>query len=98
MAKKTLTTKEFIEKTINSVQTDIYNYSKRGNTALSEFRRVADELGAVNDGLSSSLEQLASLENFIFEQKTQIKTAIDDNDAARDKILDIISPGERKGV
>ena len=62
----------------------------RRDFAVSAFRRAADELKTVNEGLS---EQRSLLNGFADDRLTQVanlNTQIDDNDRVRAKILDII--------
>lgn len=62
----------------------------RKNKAISVFRQTANELAAINEGLSKSLGTLGQLQAFIASQTESANKMIADNEAVRGRILDII--------
>lgn len=62
----------------------------RRDFAVSAFRRAADELKTVNEGLPEQRSLLNGFADDLLTQVANLNTQIDDNDKVRAKILDII--------
>lgn len=90
MARTPVTTEQIVESTTSKLASDINMLSMRKMRALSAFRQTAEELALVNGGLTQSLDTLSRLQSFIDEQTASTNRMIEDNEAVRSKILDII--------
>lgn len=84
------TTQEMIASATKKIESDIVAYSAQKDSALSVFRQTANRLESVNKGLTNSVKDLDTLMNFASKQKKSVEKAIADNEAVRNKILDII--------
>jgi len=62
----------------------------RRDLALSAFRNAANELAVVNEGLAETASIASNMRAFFDGQHTAAQKAISDNEAVRQKILDII--------
>ena len=83
-------TEQIIQSATAKISADISTLTARKNTALNMFRQTANELAAVNEGLSKSLDILSGLQKFIDEQSAATSQMMADNDSVRSKILEII--------
>lgn len=83
-------TEQVIAKATAKVTSDMTNLSNRRDSALSAFRKARSEMQAVNEGTRQSLEQLASLKNFIESQVSAGEKMIADNEHVCAKITEII--------
>jgi hypothetical protein len=74
----------------SSLQYDIGDLMARKEAALSGFRQTAVDLDNVNCGLRDKVSKLDELDVFIASQRSAATQMIQDNDAVRQRILDII--------
>ena len=88
--RKVITTEEAIANATTHLAEDITALSARKDNALSTFRRTANELAAINDGLRIKQGNLQELAAFIQEQENATSKMMADNDAVRSRILEII--------
>ncbi len=84
------TTEQIVQNATTKISSDISTLSARKNNALNVFRQTANELAAVNEGLSKSLDNLSGLQAFINEQSAATTKMMEDNDSVRARILEII--------
>ncbi len=84
------TTESIIKLATTKLSSDINGLSMQKDNALSAFRKTAVELDTINDGLRTKLGNLSELESFIQSQRTSADKMIADNEAIRQRILDII--------
>lgn len=84
------TTEQIVQNATAKISSDISTLSARKNNALNVFRQTANELAAVNEGLSKSLDNLSGLQAFINEQSAATTKMMKDNDNVRARILEII--------
>lgn len=84
------TTQEMIDAATDRLYSDITKLEVMKNDALSSFRAVANNLGGINENLKDKVDKLESLISFAKEKKGVAEKIINDNDAVRKKILDII--------
>ena len=75
---------------INRLADDIIILNSRKESAISSFRRTANELGSINEQLSSRNQFYDSLVEIVIDQKRQTEKMMSDNDNVRKKILEII--------
>ena len=90
MGFRKVTTEEAIAVATTHLADDITALSARKDNALSTFRRTANELAAINDGLRIKQGNLQELAAFIQEQENAASKMMADNDAVRSRILEII--------
>ena len=83
-------TQEMIASATKKIESDITSCSAQKDSALSVFRQTATKLEAVNKRLAVSLDDLSALMQFAQERKESVEQAITDNDAVKNKILEII--------
>lgn len=75
---------------INRLANDIITLNGRKESAISSFRRTANELGSINEQLSSRNQFYDSLVEIVADQKRQTEKMMSDNEHVRNKILEII--------
>lgn len=75
---------------INRLADDIIVLNGRKESAISSFRRTANELGSINEQLNSRNQFYDSLVEIVANQKRQTEKMMSDNEHVRNKILEII--------
>ena len=75
---------------INRLADDIIALNGRKESAISSFRRTANELGSINEQLNSRNQFYDSLVEIVADQKRQTEKMMSDNEHVRNKILEII--------
>ena len=75
---------------INRLADDINILNGRKESAISSFRRTANELGSINEQLSSRNQFYDSLMATVIDQKHQTEKMMSDNEHVCNKILEII--------
>lgn len=75
---------------INRLADDIIILNGRKESAISSFRRTANELGSINEQLNSRNQFYDSLVEIVADQKRQTEKMMSDNEHVRNKILEII--------
>lgn len=86
----TPTTEQLISTTVDSIQKDIAELEQQKEVSLSVFRRTADSLKQINDGLNTQFKNLEHILEFANGYKKDIQLKMKDNDAVRQRIIDII--------
>lgn len=84
------TTQEVIDDAVNRLSADITDLTLMKNDALSSFRITANTLGGINETLKDKVDKLQSLILFATGEKDNVEKMISDNEAVRQKIIDII--------
>ena len=84
------TTQEIVDDAVIRLSSDIVELQDMKECALSSFRSVANTLGGINENLKDKVDKLESLINFATDKKGQTEKMISDNQAIRQKIIDII--------
>ena len=87
---KIRTTEEAISAATDRLSSDVKELSIKRDTALSAFRQTATDLDLVNCGLKDRISKFDELAQFIDTQRSTASLMIEDNDAVRKRILDII--------
>lgn len=89
MARK-FNVEQAVEMTVGKISDDILSLSNQRDNAVSTFRRTAENLAKVNERLNERITSLNSLAEFVQEQKDSAQRMVADNDAVKDRILEII--------
>ena len=84
------TTQEIIDDAVIRLSSDIVKLQDMKECALSSFRSAANNLGGINENLKDKVDKLQSLINFATDKKGEAEKMINDNEAVRQKIIDII--------
>lgn len=79
-----------VQRGVQALTVKQQNLTARRDTALSAFRTAANELAVVNTGLQETADVAAEMANFFTDEMAKANQAIHDNDAIRQRILDII--------
>ena len=87
---KVRTTEDAINVATDKLASDVTELSAKRNVALSAFRQAATDLDNVNCGLRDKISKFDDLAKFIDSQRSTASQIIEDNDAVRKRILDII--------
>lgn len=87
---KMQTTEEILNATTERIVNHINEANSMRDSALSSFRNAANQLAFANTKLDEQLNNLANLASFIDEQSSFALKNKEDNEAVRQKILDII--------
>lgn len=84
------TTQEIVDDAVIRLSSDIVELQDMKEYALSSFRSVANNLGGINENLKDKVDKLQSLISFATDKKGEAEKMINDNEAVRQKIIDII--------
>lgn len=87
---KVRTTDDAINAATDRLASDVKDLSIKRDMALSTFRQAATDLDNVNCGLRAKIAKFDELAQFIDSQRSTASLIIEDNDAVRKRILDII--------
>jgi hypothetical protein len=90
MNKKKMTATEAVAQATTKLSEDITQLTAKRDASLSIFRQTAQNLGAINQDLQKSIDNMSELETFLAEQKIAASKVISDNAHVMDKIYDII--------
>ena len=90
MVFKKETTEHVINTATARLSGDIAGLANRRESALSSFRRTANELQSINEGLKVKQGHLRELAAFIEAQEGATEKMMSDNEAVRSRILEII--------
>ena len=88
--RKIQTTNEMISKATEGLDRDIERLSAQRYMALNAFRQTAYDLAEVNENLHEKVVKLNEIEEFINSQRSAANQMISDNEAVRQRILEII--------
>lgn len=84
------TTQEIVDDAVIRLSSDIVELQDMKESALSSFRSVANNFGGINENLKDKVGKLQSLIDFATDKKGEAEKMINDNEAVRQKIIDII--------
>lgn len=87
---KVQTTNDVFSQATASLDRDIERLGTKRHMALNSFRETARDLAEVSDSLREKVTKLDELESFINSQRSAANQMISDNDAVRQRILEII--------
>lgn len=92
MARKQVveTNEQLIDRTLRAITAKNTELTGRKDNAISVFRRTAEELQFVNQGLSETAKVAEEVITFFATHKENTEKAIADNAAIAQRILDII--------
>lgn len=91
MAKKVVETQEMlVQRTMSAITNRTTQLTAQKNGALSAFRTAANQLAVVNEGLAETAKVSSEMVAFFAGYQQDTESAIADNEAVRQRILDII--------
>lgn len=79
-----------VEQGVEALNTKHQKLAARKDLALSAFRSTANELAAVNTEMQETVDIAQNMAEYFATRKATAEKAIADNEAVRQKILDII--------
>ena len=85
-----VTLTETVQQGVRALTAKQQALTARKDSALSAFRSAANELAVVNTGLAETAEVATQMAAFFDSEKNNANQAIHDNEAIRQRILDII--------